>query len=698
MNTQFVDALHTRVARLRLLAYNDALAMLVAVTITTELSPTGVVSHRQSAQSIPAQEYMPHTLISQLVVEGILVLWTTGQLLKELVDIGPAVFGMLFGKGGAGPVIEYFQDPFNFVDAVHAPLPGCLPGCLLGCLLWCLLLCTMRLVGTWVGDRGAHLLTLSAPTACVLCACVQIRFTLFFSAVATRIRLVADTQRDVPLNTQEFVDTESVTNLAGAFDLISACVTICSLMSTIQYFELTERTNMLKGTLTKTIIAMSVFVPVFLLFFCFYAFAGMLLFGRTLEDFSDYKSAIHSSFEMMNANVPFEDLLAGTEATVVAYFTAGFYYYSFIAIHFVILLNVIIAIVCDAYMEVQEERNAVVARTFRNNLGSLSGDLLNIAWRKFTTVWLVVWARLNPLALLKKKTTFIEWDDDTWLEILETIIERRKVKGLPSRGTTLANLAREIKKYDEEHGIKYRTIAERIANQSATSMLTGLGTGLDAMRSPTRTRRRGATRTSSNVGSVEATSATADGARTPSPPLGESPTGTRSPPPGTFEAIPTEGAPARPTIPKVNLPPSFARGRSTSHFEFESVRDSARDSTRDSARNILEGPPPGSAGHVKGLAGDATFRQVVTHFYHRSYWVNPSDLTAPFDEEAQPPHDSWQDITLEKMAVQVNRLDRVSITSAITMRHTTEMAGEVSIVRNSRAQRLSAKNFKSVAS
>ena len=68
------------------------------------------------------------------------------------------------------------------------------------------------------------------------------------------------------------------------------------------------------------------------------------------------------------------------------------------------------------------------------------------------------------------------------------------------------------------------------------------------------------------------------------------------------------------------------------------------------------------------------------------------------DEEAQPPHDSWQDITLEKMAVQVNRLDRVSITSAITMRHTTEMAGEVSIVRNSRAQRLSAKNFKSVAS
>ena len=41
----------------------------------------------------------------------------------------------------------------------------------------------------------------------VLCACVQIRFTLFFSAVATRIRLVADTQRDVPLNTQEFVDT-----------------------------------------------------------------------------------------------------------------------------------------------------------------------------------------------------------------------------------------------------------------------------------------------------------------------------------------------------------------------------------------------------------------------------------------------------------------------------------------------------------
>ena len=54
-------------------------------------------------------------------------------------------------------------------------------------------------------------------------------------------------------------------------------------------------------------------------------------------------------------------------------------------------------------MEVQSERNATVARTFRNNLGSLEGDLLTMAWRNLVTIWLVLMARLNPLALLKRQ-------------------------------------------------------------------------------------------------------------------------------------------------------------------------------------------------------------------------------------------------------------------------------------------------------
>ena len=89
VTTGFVDPLQTRVARIRLLAYNDALAMLVAVTIQTELSPTGVLTHSQSGQSMPAQEYMPHSMLSQLLIEGILVIWTLGQVRLSPLAFSP---------------------------------------------------------------------------------------------------------------------------------------------------------------------------------------------------------------------------------------------------------------------------------------------------------------------------------------------------------------------------------------------------------------------------------------------------------------------------------------------------------------------------------------------------------------------------------------------------------------------------------
>lgn len=82
---------------------------------------------------------------------------------------------------------------------------------------------------------------------------------------------------------------------------------------------------MLKGTLAKTMVAMSTFVLVFLLFFLVYANTGMFLLGRSLESFRDFGSAVHTSFEMMNANIPFEDLLAASEQSLVGLLTTGFF-------------------------------------------------------------------------------------------------------------------------------------------------------------------------------------------------------------------------------------------------------------------------------------------------------------------------------------------------------------------------------------
>ena len=173
VSSGFINPLKTRTVRIRLLAYNDALAMFCALVVEATLSPTGVLETAFQTASFPVQEYMVHSMQTQVVVELILVSWTSAQLIKELVD----VLGMLFATGTC---LEYFQDPFNFLDAI--------------------------------------------------------RFALFFSAVAVRVLLLLDDSRNIRMDTTTFIDTEYVQSLYSAFDLISCYVTICTLLSTIQYF------------------------------------------------------------------------------------------------------------------------------------------------------------------------------------------------------------------------------------------------------------------------------------------------------------------------------------------------------------------------------------------------------------------------------------------------------------------------------
>ena len=166
---------------------------------------------------------------------------------------------------------------------------------------------------------------------------------------------------------------------------------------------------------------------------------------------------------------------------------------------------------------------------------------------------------------------FIQWDDDNWLDILDRVLKYRSEKGLPSRDITLAMLTRQIKQLDEKDGIKYRTIAERLANQRVASVF----------------------------------------------------------------ATPNEPEPDKPQA------------------------------------GIL-------------LSQDATFHQTTAHFFGREYWINPINLLEPFDDNAQPPQESWQDITLEKLASQVNRLDRRSIMTTTTISNVSTMADEIELVRAAR--------------
>ena len=173
------------------------------------------------------------------------------------------------------------------------------------------------------------------------------RFTMITLAVLTRYRILQDTSRDFNLDTELFVNTETVQVYSRQYDVFISLITLLTLFSTIQYFELNERTQILKSTMSKAALDLGPFSLIFFLFYCIYALVGMYLLGPSIENFSDYPKALYSSFDMMNANYPMSDLEpAIPNGDTVKNLSVVFYYYSFIGFHFFILLNVVIAMVC----------------------------------------------------------------------------------------------------------------------------------------------------------------------------------------------------------------------------------------------------------------------------------------------------------------------------------------------------------------
>lgn len=570
ITTGFIDEMATRMLRVKLVTYNSALTMLCLISVDVDLGPTGVLTPKAWTFSMPVQEYMPNTMIRKIFFELILVTWTLFQALQEVKEIINCI-------KETGSIRSYLSDLFNVLDTI--------------------------------------------------------RFALFFTAVATRVQMLFDTNRDFSMSQTTYIDIEDIGNLYNTFDLLTAYVTLSSLFSTIQYFELTERTNVLKGTLAKAAGKLSSFVLIFMLFFLVYSIVGAYLLGSTIDMFSSLYKSLPTHFDMMNANVPMESLLEAVRGDdYIRMFTIAFYYYSFIILHYLLLLNVIIAIVVEAYIDVQEEINKkIVAKIFRANQGGLDQDLSDMIYRVGYTIYLIFRNRFFPLKLTKE--LFIGWDDDQWYEIVETCVNSRFEQGLPSRSCSLSVLYKEIKKMPP----RTRSIAERIANKKpAIEMFTSLTK--DALDVSTAT-----------ASSLSKTARGAGGVLVNPSSILPTALGGKKKARGTAYQLEEE--------PKVDVPITQDEvAKTAEQIDMESMQREVaamegrlKTAQKEFATDVDIGAD---------IEEDPVFVQIVMKFYNREYFHAPANLDEPMDESAQPKADTWYDCTLQKVSDHLVMLDK----------------------------------------
>ena len=82
---------------------------------------------------------------------------------------------------------------------------------------------------------------------------------------------------------------------------------------------------------------------------------------------------------------------------------------------------------------------------------------------------------------------------------------------------------------------------------------------------------------------------------------------------------------------------------------------------------------------------DPTLVQIIAHFYDRPGFEQPTNLREALTNTSQPTRETWQDLILERISEQINRLERKSVTLE---RQVTQLHGSVRTMSDKEADQL----------
>eukprot|EP00928_Gymnodinium_smaydae_P027639 TRINITY_DN21307_c0_g1_i1.p1 TRINITY_DN21307_c0_g1~~TRINITY_DN21307_c0_g1_i1.p1 ORF type:complete len:1076 (+),score=167.63 TRINITY_DN21307_c0_g1_i1:57-3230(+) len=114
-------------------------------------------------------------------------------------------------------------------------------------------------------------------------------------------------------------------------------------------FAAQPRLSIVTRTLGNAAVDLVHFLLVFLSIFCTYAVAGVILFGREVDDFTTFPRALVTSFLVMMGDFDWEEL------SRVGRLEGFMWFGTFTVIIVLLMLNMLLAIVMDSYADVKEE-------------------------------------------------------------------------------------------------------------------------------------------------------------------------------------------------------------------------------------------------------------------------------------------------------------------------------------------------------
>lgn len=290
----------------RMLLLNPDLGMFTHSTISLWLPPSGEAIPDVSSQSFLPEPYQDKSIIALDALWGF-------TLLCLLFTIFRGMWKAAGDKEG-GACRRFWSNPWIWVDVFTA-----LGGVVI-IICWLVLLEYMEEVKTNVVEVRIHTPGLNEEV-------------IGYGKMVAKLH-------------------ESVNRLSAVLSTWRTVLCLYSILIVGQFFEAFSaqpRLAMVTNTIARASIDLFHFFVVWFLTFVAYAVAGMQLFGRRLHSFSEFKLAINTCFLIMLGDFDFNEL--GAEHAD----TAALWFFTFMVLISIVIVNMIMAIIMDVYTEVKSD-------------------------------------------------------------------------------------------------------------------------------------------------------------------------------------------------------------------------------------------------------------------------------------------------------------------------------------------------------
>jgi len=344
----YIDALTTQIV-VRFLFYNGYFGHFTACTVSFDFAPGGTITMTEVVKNFNGSPYQTGQDFIRFLLEVLLLGLVFGQFVFECLDCYAESLDPDEGTFSSDGLYKYICDPYQILD-------------------WLSIFLFAGVFGLWFGVY-VPAITNFQPSK---------RYNVYsdYNAPANFMNSIAiDSYTEM---VQMYHDADHLVQLMGTYMQLNGFCLLLVLFKVMKLLDFQPRLGIITKTITAAATDLVHFFIVLFLILGIYTVMSYYLFGSAIDAFSDIVGAWNANYYLLLGSTDYN------AAIMKEYPVMGFiFFYSFNLIVFFILLNVLLAIIVEAYLKVAEE--CVGAESLSYELYTLGkGTYRSLEWGRET--------------------------------------------------------------------------------------------------------------------------------------------------------------------------------------------------------------------------------------------------------------------------------------------------------------------------